>query len=106
MVPDLFFHQLVLIALVWLYFMLHGMWPSDSAACPITPEPPSPLPKRTREPTPFAGLTHKPPVPCVSKRLEFIPIKSLVAREYKPRHDILAISGNLSRLDFQRGTRI
>ena len=24
----------------------------------------------------------------------------------KPRHDILAISGNLSRLDFQRGTRI
>jgi hypothetical protein len=24
----------------------------------------------------------------------------------KPRHDILAISGNLNRLDFQRGTRI
>jgi len=60
MVPDLFFYQLVLIALVWLYCMLHGVWPSDSAACPMTPEPPSPLPKRKREPKPFAGLTHKP----------------------------------------------
>ena len=60
MVPDLFFYQLVLIALVWLYFMLHWVWPSDSAACPMTPEPPSPLPKRKREPKPFVGHTHKP----------------------------------------------
>src|SRR5215831_17740464 len=60
MVPALFFYQLVLIALVWLYFMLHGVWPSASAACPMTPEPLSPLPKRKREPKPFVGLTHKP----------------------------------------------
>ena len=60
MVPDLFFYQLGLIALVWLYFMLYWVWPSDAAACPMTPEPPSPLPKRKREPKPFAGLTHKP----------------------------------------------
>lgn len=60
MVPDLFFYQLVLIALVWLYFMLHWVWPSDSAACLMTPEPPSPLPKRKREPKPFVGHTHKP----------------------------------------------
>ena len=60
MVPDLFFYQLVLIALVWLCFMLHWVAPSDAAACPMTPEPPSPRPKRKREPTPFAGLTHKP----------------------------------------------
>src|SRR5499427_2677380 len=60
MVPDLFFYQLVLIALVWLSCMLQWVWPSDSAACPMTPEPPSPLPKRTRAPTPFVGLTHKP----------------------------------------------
>jgi len=60
MVPDLVFSPLVLIALVWLYFMLHWMWSSDSAACSITPAPPSPLPKRKREPKPFAGLTHKP----------------------------------------------
>src|SRR5262245_23206940 len=61
MVSRLFFYQLTLIALVWLCLMLHGMWPSDSAACPTIPEPLPPRPKRTRAPTPFAGLTTKPP---------------------------------------------
>ena len=61
MVSDLFFYQLVLVALVWLCLMLQWAWPSDIAVCPTTPEPPPPLPKRTREPKPFAGLTHKPP---------------------------------------------
>ena len=41
--------------------MLHWAWPSDPAAtCPTTLEPTPPLPKRPREPTPFAGLTTKP----------------------------------------------
>ncbi len=61
MVSPLFFYQLTLIALVWLCLMLQWMWPSDSAACPTIPEPLPPLPKRKREPTPFAGLTQKPP---------------------------------------------
>jgi hypothetical protein len=61
MVPDLFFYQLVLIALVWLCLMLHWMWPSGPATCPPTPAPPLPVPKRHHEPTPFAGLTTKPP---------------------------------------------
>ena len=61
MVPDLFFYQLVLIALVWLCLMLHWMWPSGPATCPPTPEPTPPEPKRHHEPTPFAGLTTKPP---------------------------------------------
>jgi hypothetical protein len=61
MVSDLFFYQLGLIALVWLCLMLQWALPSDSAAvCPTTPELPSPVPKRHREPTPFAGLTTKP----------------------------------------------
>src|SRR5712691_3886589 len=60
MVSHLFFYQLVLVAPVWLWVMLHWAWPSDPAASPTTPEPPPPLPKRTREPQPFAGLTHKP----------------------------------------------
>src|SRR5499425_3198355 len=60
MVSDLFFYQLVLVALVWLCLMLQWAWPSDIAVCPTTPEPPPPLPKRRREPKPFAGLTHKP----------------------------------------------
>jgi hypothetical protein len=32
MVSPLFFYQLTLIALVWLCVMLHGVWPSNSAA--------------------------------------------------------------------------
>ncbi len=60
MVSPLFFYQLTLIALVWLCLMLQWMWPSDSAACPTIPEPLPPLPKRKREPTPFAGLTSQP----------------------------------------------
>ena len=61
MVSHLFFYQLVLLALLWLCVMLHWAWPSDTGAvCPTTPEPPGPRPKRTREPQPFAGLTHKP----------------------------------------------
>jgi hypothetical protein len=63
MVSDLFFYHLGLIDLVWLCLMLQWAWPSDSAAvCPTTPELPSPVPKRHREPTPFAGLTTK--LPC------------------------------------------
>src|SRR5499427_7546755 len=61
MVSHLFFYQLVLIALVWLCVMLQWAWPSDpTAACPTTLEPPPPLPKRHRAPTPFAGLPTKP----------------------------------------------
>ncbi len=61
MVSHLFFYQLVLVALVWLCLMLQWAWPSDPAAvCPTAPEPTPPLPKRRREPKPFAGLTRKP----------------------------------------------
>ena len=61
MVSHLFFYQLVLIALVWLCVMLQWAWPSDPAAAgPTTREPTPPLPKRSRTPTPFAGLTTKP----------------------------------------------
>src|SRR5712691_11100629 len=61
MVSHLFFYQVVLVALVWLCVMLHWAWPSDPAtACPTTLEPTPPLPKRHREPKPFAGLTIKP----------------------------------------------
>jgi IS1 family transposase len=60
MVSDLFFYQLVLVALMWLCLMLQWAWPSDTAAYPTTSEPPPPLPKRKHEPKPFAGLTRKP----------------------------------------------
>jgi len=57
MVSPLFFYQLALIALVWLCLMLHWMWPSAPAAAGPPPELPPLLPKRTLEPTPFAGLS-------------------------------------------------
>jgi hypothetical protein len=61
MVSDLFFYQLMLIALLWLCVMLHWVWPSDlTLACPTIPSPPPPPPKRRCKPTPFAGLTTKP----------------------------------------------
>jgi IS1 family transposase len=61
MVSHLLFSQLTLIALVWLCVMLHWAWPSDALTCPPPPEPTPPVPKRHREPKPFAGLTTKPP---------------------------------------------
>jgi IS1 family transposase len=61
MVSHLFFYQLALIALVWLCVMLQMAWPSDPAAAGPPPEFPPLLPKRKREPTPFAGFTTKPP---------------------------------------------
>src|SRR5712691_4675820 len=61
MVSHLFFYHLVLVALVWLCLMLHWAWPSDPAAVgPTASEPTPPLPKRRREPKPFAGFTQKP----------------------------------------------
>ena len=61
MMPDPLFYRLLLVGLVWLCLMLHGAWPSDpTAGCPTAPEPTPPLPKRRREPAPFAGYTQKP----------------------------------------------
>ena len=60
MIPDLFFYQLLLVALLWLCVMLHGAWPSDPATCPTTPEPTPLPPKRHPGPKPFEGLTTKP----------------------------------------------
>ena len=62
MVPDLFFYQLVLFALVWLCLMLQRAWLSDRVtAQPTRPSPTPPRRKRRCEPKPFAGLTRKPP---------------------------------------------
>src|SRR5215813_12741499 len=60
MVSELFFYQLALIALLWLCCMLHWVWPSDRPTVP-SPLPQPMLPRRTRAPKPFAGLTTKPP---------------------------------------------
>jgi IS1 family transposase len=58
MVSHLFYYQLAVLALVWLFVMLHvtGAKPS----LPAPPMPAKPKRKRSTEPTPFAGLTHRP----------------------------------------------
>src|SRR5438093_10359226 len=61
MVSNLFFDQLMLIALVWLCLMLHGLWPSEPAAERLPTAPPiPPSRKRSKVPKPCPGLTRKP----------------------------------------------
>src|SRR5437016_5557049 len=63
MVSHHFFSQLVLLALLWLFVILHLSRPKRPVTAPAVPALPEPLkPKRPRsnEPKPFEGLTHKP----------------------------------------------
>src|SRR5215813_14047628 len=68
MVSHLFYYQLALLALVWLFLMVHVTWPKRGVTPPPASAQPEPLPpKRTRahEPTPFDPSlrnqgTHRP----------------------------------------------
>jgi IS1 family transposase len=59
MVSHLFYYQLALFALVWLFVMLHVT--GSKPGLPTPPAPAKPKRKRSTEPKAFAGLTHKPP---------------------------------------------
>src|SRR6266446_5886732 len=64
MVSHHVFSQLVLLALLWLFVILHLTWPKrpvTAPAAPALPEPLKPKPPRSNEPKPFEGLTQKPP---------------------------------------------
>jgi IS1 family transposase len=59
----LFFSQLVLFALLWLFIILHLTWPQRAVTVPAAtaqPKPRKPKRPRSNEPKPFEGLTHKP----------------------------------------------
>jgi hypothetical protein len=61
MIPHLLFYQLAVLGLLWLFGMLHTAWPSRCATAQGTPATPIMLRRqRSKEPKPFAGLTHKP----------------------------------------------
>jgi len=60
MVSHLFYYQLALLALVWLFVMLHGAESRREAPIPPTATPIKPKRKRSNDPKPFAGLTQKP----------------------------------------------
>ena len=60
MVSHLFYYQLALLVLVWLFVMLHVAESHRGAPIPPTATPIKPKSKRSNEPKPFHGLTHKP----------------------------------------------
>jgi hypothetical protein len=63
MVSHLFFYQLVLFALLWLFVILHLTWPKRSVTTPAAPaalQPLTPHCHRSNEPKAFEGSTHKP----------------------------------------------
>ena len=86
MVPHLFFYQLALLALVWLFIMLHLSWLRPSATNATTPATPiTPKRNRSNEPKPFAGLTHKPHCAlCEQATRETAPAASGTARSHAP----------------------
>jgi hypothetical protein len=64
MVSHHIFSQLVLLALLWLVVIVHLTRSKRPVTAPATPtvasEPLTPKPQRSKEPKPFAGVTHKP----------------------------------------------
>ena len=60
MVSHLFYYQLALLALVWLFVMLHVAESQPRGSDTTNSAPIKPKRKRSNEPKPFAGLTHKP----------------------------------------------
>jgi hypothetical protein len=60
MVSHLFYYQLALLALVWLFLMLHVSESRRGAPIPPTATPIKPKSTRSNEPKPFHGLTKKP----------------------------------------------
>jgi IS1 family transposase len=60
MVSHLFYYQLALLALVWLFVMLHVAESRRGAPIAPTATPIKPKSKQSNEPKPFHGLTQKP----------------------------------------------
>jgi hypothetical protein len=60
-IPTLFCYQVVLVGLVWLFFLLSWLGPTDSCIRgQATVKPTRLRRKRPRERNPFTGLTRKP----------------------------------------------
>src|SRR6185436_8041911 len=61
MAPNLLLHQLLLVTLVLICFLLHVEWLDNPRATSKTSlKPDKPRRKRSTEPKPFTGLLHKP----------------------------------------------
>jgi IS1 family transposase len=75
MISHLVYYQLVILVLLWLCIMLPHLWPSPPGGTPKPPtQPLKPKRRRSSEPKPFAGLTHKPPCPlCEQETSDIAP---------------------------------
>jgi hypothetical protein len=89
MVDHLRFYELLLIALLWLGLLLYARWArTRTPTRPTSRKLATPLPKHTRDPTPFPGLTHNPacaageqvPVPVEPVPLPPLPLPSSPGR--------------------------
>jgi hypothetical protein len=63
MIPHHVYYQLAVLGLLWIFIMLHYLWPSRGALSPQLPAasvPPQFKHKRSNEPKPFEGLTQRP----------------------------------------------
>ena len=65
MVSDLFFSQLVLIALVWLCLMLQWVWPSDPRRVPDATAAPRPTAKAPPRAQTLCGPHHQAALRCL-----------------------------------------
>ena len=94
MVSHHFFYQLVLVALIWLFVILHLSRPKRAVTVPAASALPEPLkPKRPRSnaPKPFEGLTQKPYCalcerdPAAPKPLPPVPPDPMAPTNRRPR---------------------
>jgi hypothetical protein len=107
MVSSLFYYQLALCVLVWLFVMLHVTW--SQPGLPTPPVPAQPKRPRSQAPKAFEGLTKKPhcalcergpaPLtpPCPVPPEPMPPTHRRPRTVDKPRHDLRYTSVHFSR---------
>ena len=88
MIPPQFYYQLVVLGLLWLFIMLHLIWPSRDMPAQTKPSKRiMPRRKRSTEPRPFAGLTQKPPCArCEQATRETAPLLPVRPNPMPPTH--------------------
>ena len=77
MVSHLFYYQLALLAIIWLFIMLPLSWPGRSA--PPATSSIKLKRKRSTEPKAFEGLTHKPHCVLCEQEIRETPSASATA---------------------------
>jgi hypothetical protein len=74
MVSDLLFHELLRLALLWLVVRLSWAWTRGQATTDAADHKPAQrATRRAKDPTPFVGLTHKPPCTACEQAVDSRP---------------------------------